>query len=606
MTTTADLPHSLPLALLAEQLTRLSADMDGSGRVLDPLVNEPTQYGTAYFAYAAAVASAYGPAARQALVGDAGWWVGGAGGGRVGDAVRAMNASLDHLSDLNQSPWISGIDPVAGGTSRLSHRDFFWPAVMETFRRLREAQPQAAESWAERIAGIDIEATFITRPPSNWSAVWLSGEWLRMSMGLSPIGRDQFERWLGGMFEWIDVEQGFFAEPGLPNAYDLFTRLHLLRLLEADYDGPLREALFQLAQNGVSRSLAVQLSDGSVASSHRSAGHAWTLTAQIALFTRSARLLGDRAPEGLADAARLAFDVLSTCRRPDGSLNPVQNGHSHEQRIGYEGYSSDGHYTPLTLAFLAEAIDAGFDVTGNDPQGNTHAMNTRDEQPAIRVDRDPIWRAVLRRGSLAAQVRGGEANDYDGVGLTDLTLGPARRLVWHGSFFAPGRKADRPIINPGACLLERQDKAAVPVASCCASEPISLQKTAANEVTLCARSGAGHRWSCTCTLEEDQSLSMTERTEDGAAIGAFVLPYLLSPVPGEGTRVEVDQPSTAGETRVVLTLGPECVVVTLFAEVDRVVHLNTGWASRRGEAGLLRFELADPHSQIRYQFRSMP
>ena len=84
---------------------------------------------------------------------------------------------------------------------------------------------------------------------------------------------------------------GIYVERGLPNANDLFARVHFTDLLQQGYAGRNRERFEAFLAAGLRRSLSLQLSDGSMASGYRSAGQTWVLGAQVALFTGS-RVLG--------------------------------------------------------------------------------------------------------------------------------------------------------------------------------------------------------------------------------------------------------------------------------------------------------------------------
>jgi len=88
------------------------------------------------------------------------------------------------------------------------------------------------------IRSVDVEESFRSRPPSNWAVVWPSGEWLRIREGLSPNSVERFDEWLAVFFsDRIDIDKGFYHEPGHPNSYDLFTRFHLADILQEGYGG---------------------------------------------------------------------------------------------------------------------------------------------------------------------------------------------------------------------------------------------------------------------------------------------------------------------------------------------------------------------------------
>ncbi|MFW5681617.1 MAG: hypothetical protein ACOC1G_01300, partial [Phycisphaeraceae bacterium] len=452
-----------PADFLIDAVETLRPWLDAEGRLLDPVVGEPTQYGTPYFAHAAACVCKRRHGARDPL------W----------DAVlRATHASLDLLLQPDAPAWISGIDRSTGAVSRINHRDFFWPAVLGVRHVAAQLDPNECDRLDRRIEAVDIEAAFHSRPPSNWAAVWLTGEWRRLAVGLSPFDEAQFDRWLEGMFDWIDIDRGLYREPGLPNAYDLFTRLHMLRLLNEGYAGTHADRLWRLADTGLRRSLAVQLTDGSLASGHRSAGQTWTLTAQAALFALSARLIEGADGKAARAAAAAALSGLTRARRDDGTLSPVQNALPPEQRVGYEGYTADGHYTPLALSFLADAIDAGIDGGNANPAGE-----------GLWVDADPIWRAVIKRAGTSIQIRAGEGNGYDGVGLTDACFAH-HRIAWAGSAVTPCPKATRTLLNVGVAVTPTEGGQDQPASMVFTEPPSSLAATGDAAVTL-ATSGKG-------------------------------------------------------------------------------------------------------------------
>ena len=282
---------------------------------------------------------------------------------------------------------------------------------------------------SEAVAGVRVEASFRTRPPSNWAAVWMSGEWLRMQAGLSDTTPEQFDSWIDVFFAdgevGFDLGLGMYRERGLPNAYDLFTRAHFTDLLQHGYAGRNRERLEAFLTAGLRRSLSLQLSDGSMASGYRSAGQTWVLGAQVALFTGS-RVLGlgsaeDREAAGLA--AWRAYGSLTTWQRPDGVFSPVQNLLAPELRVGYERYTADGHYSPLALAFLASAVSAGF---GHEQPPTVAELDGR--PAASLAEGAPTHRGAAHRGRVSMAVLAQADDTYDATGLVDLTFGSGRRL----------------------------------------------------------------------------------------------------------------------------------------------------------------------------------
>ena len=275
---------------------------------------------------------------------------------------------------------------------------------------------------------MDIEAAFAKRPPSNWAAVWLSGEWLRLREGLSPFSMERMDLWLDTFFEThILTGQGLYQEPGHPNSYDLFTRYHLADMLMEGYDGRRREDLEILMRTGLLRSLGVQLSDGSLASAHRSTGQTWTLGAQCAYFTHASNYFRGREPELARRAEEAAYRALScvpalaagrsvqSCREPSatGSQGRLRTLHGRrplrEPGCGFPGRGG--------VERLESALRGAF----------------RRTRGFLLVEHDPTFRAVLHNGPYSLHFNARPAPDYDAFGVVDLTFGPGRFLQFVSS-----------------------------------------------------------------------------------------------------------------------------------------------------------------------------
>ena len=78
---------------------------------------------------------------------------------------------------------------VTGTVIRDNYRDYFWSPVLRTFRLLKNEGVSMADAFNQTLAGVEMEQTFDSRPPNHRSAVWLSGEWIRIKEGLSRLGR---------------------------------------------------------------------------------------------------------------------------------------------------------------------------------------------------------------------------------------------------------------------------------------------------------------------------------------------------------------------------------------------------------------------------------
>ncbi|GAA2094449.1 hypothetical protein GCM10009841_04940 [Microlunatus panaciterrae] len=570
------------------------------GTLNDPVFDCPTQYGSAYFGWCNAVLADQGGAEASAA---------------LERAQRVMTAALAHTADPSRGPWASGFDRrTLSVVNRLNHRDFTWPPILKTYLTLRRLDADLDRTdldWAEvdrAIAAVDVEASFRARPPSNWAAVWMSGEWLRMQAGLSPTTMATFDGWIDAFFEagqdsGFDLEAGLFFERGLPNAYDLFTRAHFTDLLLQGYDGRNRDRLETFLASGLRRSLAMQLSDGSMASGYRSTGQTWVLGAQVALFTGSVALgLGGAAE---ADAARhsawRAFGSLAGWQRDGGPFSPVQNALAPQLRVGYEGYTADGHYAPLALAFLASAVTFGF---GADQRPQQERL---DDRPIVSLaEGAPTHRGVLHRGRISAALQSQADGVYDATGIVDLTFGSGRLL----QFVSSARHlAGGPWLNPGLAVR--------PGAGATLVTPLGARRqTLASPLhdhldgglafeTILAESDtdtdndpvAGQRYRCEVRLTTS-GLDVREATPGASHHRSLLIPYLRDPGTGPTTAV------TFTGHGVRFSLAEEWVEFSVDGELERASDLPFGYENRRGLCGLVRLDLCDRGEDLRWSVTS--
>ncbi|MEZ0166873.1 hypothetical protein AB2L27_19130 [Kineococcus sp. LSe6-4] len=591
-----------PLDLLEAAVTAWSPHLQQDGTLHDPVVGEPTQYGTAYHAWCCAVLAdraGADPVHRE-------------------DAHRAFDAALRHTADPDAAPHASIVDRVTGSVlHRLNHRDFTWPPLLRTHLALRDPDDPQDREREQRLAGVDVPGAFRALPPSNWAAVWMSGEWLRMRAGLSPTTAEQFDDWLDVFFAGgptgFDTDLGMYTEPGLPNAYDLFTRVHLLDLLSDGWSGRNRARLEEFLVSGLRRSLAMQVSDGSLASGFRSAGQTWVLGAQVALFTAHRALgLGSAADlEAARLAAWRAYTSLARWQRPGGVFSPVQNVLPPQSRVGYETYTADGHYSPLALAFLASAVRAGF---GQDEPPSAAEL---DDRPATALaEGAPTHRGAAHRGRVSVAVQAVADDTYDASGLNDLTFGAGHRLPFAS---AVRHLAGGPLLVPG--LAVRQEPGAAPLTALCAT-PRRLQvplRTLAEsglgfETELLApaadggpgRRGPDHRGGPDVTGRHHawsvqvgpDGIEVSETLAGWTGWRTLLIPYLRDPGTGTTTSVEVT------DDGVLLVHGDEQVRVSVQAEVERVTDLPHGFENRRGLCGLVRLDVAGPGPDLCWSVRS--
>ena len=605
-----------PLDLLQQGVASLLPGFDPASGVLnDPLFGSPTQYSTPYFAWCSAVLAAQtGGAERTA---------------HAARARLALNAALDYVLAPELPALPSGFARDTGKASTLNHRDFFWPPILKTWRLLGDlgelgapgelgaglnagphtgsdaalhAVPAAvSDGYAHKIARVDPLAAFAMRPPNNWAAVWLSGEWLRMRAGLSGTSPETFDAWLGEFFRaHILLEQGFYQEPGHSNAYDLFTRAHLADLLAAGYAGAWQAQLQALLRTGLRRSLAVQLSDGALASAHRSSGQSWTDGAQVAFFTYAGNALAGAEP-ALAAAARraaaLAFRSMRRWQRTGGPFSPVHNCLPPECRVGYEAYTGDGHYSTLALAFLATAIQAGF--AESCPWQAEAASFAR--PPATWIEGDPIWRALLQHGALSLQVNAFPAGQYDAFGPTDLSFGPDRllQLVSSVRFAESGQ-----LFNPGLALRPAPGLSQpVPAARPGGGEPMLIEPLAQGDtpasLRLLARPrGAFFPYLLEARLEAGRA-RFHEATPGRSGPRSLLVPFLRDGGDGRLVRWQF------APGRLELTLGEEILSVEWDGPAERAFVLAEHFENRRGRCALARIDLAGAGEDLHWRIEKV-
>jgi hypothetical protein len=407
---------------------------------------------------------------------------------------------------------------------------------------------------------------------------------LRLREGLSPFSMERLDLWLDTFFEThILPEQGLYQEPGHPNSYDLFTRYHLADMLAEGYDGRRREDLEILMRTGLLRSLGVQLSDGSLASAHRSTGQTWTLGAQCAFFTHASNHFRGQEPQLARRAEEASYRALSSFRRwqRDGPYSPVENRLPPGHRVGYERYTADGHYANLAAAFLAAAVSNGLNRTFTEPSGGREA--------SLLLEHDPTFRAVLHNGLYSLHFNARPAPDYDAFGVVDLTFGPGRFLQFVSS--AKHLESGR-LLNLG-------------MAGSSGSSQADLALTGRMEgglapprLELEARDrGSPYRYRFAARVETE-GVYVEETTPGLEDPKSLLIPYLRDPGTGTLTAAKVE----AGGVR--LVHGREEVEISYGAPVKRVVHLTGGLQSRRGICGMLRIEFRERSQGISYRIRA--
>lgn len=569
-----------PIDVLRTAVASYEPYLQASGEMLDPVFAEPTQYGTPFHALCQAVLAAKGsPSERDQ---------------RLARAIKGLDASLRYVSDPQLASPASGVERTTGTLSAINHRDFFWPPILKTYRILRDLGVPIAEEFARRIAAVDVPSVFRMRPPSNWAAVWVAGEWLRIQEGLSSLSLDQFDRWLGTFFaNHILVEQGLYQEPGHPNSYDLFARFHLADILTAGYDGAWREQLERLMVTGLDRSLGVQLSDGSLASAFRSTGLTWTVGAQCAYFCLAANYFRERDPQRSSqavEAGRRAFASFIRWQRPGGPYSPVENLLPPSYRVGYEVYTADAHHGNLPMAFLALAILNGFDQPPISGQVG--------RAPATFIEGDPTYRALVHCGPYSAHVNAFPSPKYDGFGLVDLTFGPNR--FFH--FASSVRHLSEPgFYNLGLAIRASAGRSRFRAIAQEYPSLIGKIEQGPTDASLHFRARAkGDPYTYEMSLRADETgVDVQERLPGLVGYKTLLIPYLRDC--GSGHVTEITAEASEEKAVVRFRMGKEVIRIRTDGIVDHIMDLPYGYENRRGLCGLLRVDMAHESEGVHYR-----
>ncbi len=591
MTFSIPSPRASALDVLAAGIDSYRAFLREDGELVDPVAQAPTQYGTPYHAWGNAVLARHGDPARR--------------DDRLTAALRGLQASVRHVADPTLPATWSGFDrPTGGARSNGSHRDFFWPPILKTYLLLRSAgaNDEALDQIWRQISQVDPSASFRSRPPSNWAMVWCSGEYLRIREGGSRHTIDDLDGWLDTFFEQGFVDElGLYVERGIPNAYDLFTRVHLAEILVAGYGGRHEPHIRSFLTAGLRRSLDFQMSDGSLASGYRSTGQTWTLGAQVAFFTHAQHLgLGSDADRmEAASAAERTLTSLALWQRADGPYSPVLNRQPGWRRVGYENYTADGHYANLALGFLASAVDAGF--RGCAEQG---ANDLDGRPPRVRVEHEPTFRAAAHHGRYSIGVQAQADLVYDGTGLVDLTVGAGRVLQIASS---ARHLSGGPWFNPGLGIRAEPGRTPTSV--------VSAHRHALSGEGLRADAGAIAFDSEIAGDDDDDPIAgwpyrfhaavgadgvdVTEATPGHAHHPVLFVPYPADI--GDGLVTRVTWTSDGARFDLDGAHGRESLLLQVFSPIELRQNLSADYTNRRGICGLVRLDLEGPAEEVRWR-----
>ncbi len=549
-----------------------------NGEIHDPVLGAPFQYGTPYYTVCNAVLALKTTGAERET--------------HVHKALKGLTASLNHVARTDLPHNITSFDRDTGTMGRVNHRDFFWPPILKSYLILKRLGLDM-DKIEEGIRSVDVEKSFRSRPPSNWAIVWLTGEWLRIREGLSPNNIEWFDDKLSVFFSGhIDIDKGFYHEPGHPNSYDLFTRFHLADILREGYDGRFKSELCRLMETGLERSLAVQLSDGSIASAYRSTGLTWTLGVECAYFTHAARFFESTdkvRSQAARDAARRALSSFARWQKKDSYYSPAENCLPGAYRVGYERYTTEANHGPLPMGALAAAVFNGLD---DEPLPSETPKPT-----LVRIEHDPTYRAIAHRGPYSVHFNAFPSPKYDGFGIVDMTFGPNRFL--HFASSVRSLHSDK-FLNVGLAHKSHQVDGELTIIArknfnllngfqriegddCCG---FSLEGRA---------KGEWYTYAASVKIDDD-GVKVEESTPGLKDFKSLLIPYLRDPGTGIITDVVV------GNT-IRLILGDEEIEFVPEQEIYRAIHLPYGYENRRGLCGLIRLDFKGTREGISYRVR---
>ncbi|MGC4033455.1 MAG: hypothetical protein QM754_17335 [Tepidisphaeraceae bacterium] len=292
------------LKLIAANVDFFKTCQNDAGAIIDPVSKGERQYSTPAFAVSAALVAKEG--GRQDL---------------LEPAKKALTASLNAL--------------VAKKTAD-GHSDFYIPMLVHGYRLLKDAvPPEQADAWAATFKKIDPEKMYNAKLRGmNWNIVSSSGEFLRAKDGLvAPAMAEKQKAYLDSCLPAhlkAMKPNGLCADPGVPMAYDAFSRLWLEdAFADNAYDGQYKERIETFLRTGGLTSLLLLSPTGEWPTGGRSGLHNWTDVQMVAICEINATYWQKRDRADIAGAfkraARLAFESMARWQRPSGELNIIKN-----------------------------------------------------------------------------------------------------------------------------------------------------------------------------------------------------------------------------------------------------------------------------------------
>ncbi|MFT3787867.1 MAG: hypothetical protein QM770_17135 [Tepidisphaeraceae bacterium] len=377
------------LTLIAGNVDHWKQFQNDAGAIIDPFSKGERQYSTPAFALAAATLVA--EANRADL---------------LGPAVKAMTCATHAL---------------ATGNAADKHADFYIPMLMHARRILKDrVDASVLKAWDDDLRSIDPTKTYrADLRGMNWNIVSSSGELLRRQDGLVEPAQAKAQ--------WAYLEerlhdhqknftvQGMFHDPGVPLAYDEFSRLWLSDVMACGaYDGASAKVIDDFLRTGGLSTLLLLGPTGEWASGGRSSHHNWT-EAETAVICeieakRWAKLGRADVAGAFKRAAHLALGSMKRWQRPTGEMWIIKNRYEPDTRFAYEGYSNHSQYNLLPAAMLAMAY-AHADET-------IVERTTPSETGGYVFDlREPFHKVVAAAGGYYALIDTAGDPHYNATGL---------------------------------------------------------------------------------------------------------------------------------------------------------------------------------------------
>ncbi|MDP6637427.1 MAG: hypothetical protein QGG42_21220 [Phycisphaerae bacterium] len=317
------------LSVIYRQVKVMRKHQNPAGRIIDPVEKVEKYYSTPCYAHAVAVLSAGGRCKDKGLL-DSG--------------MKAMDVAV---SDM------------AGARAPGGHGDFYtWPVMLAYELFAKTAPPARLKSWRKALGDVDRRKLYRAGPgANNWNIVNLSGEFLRVSHGMTD-DMAYVEACLAAQKKHFTAA-GMYNESGNPLPYDHFPRHYLAGMLVKGYRGEHYHAFSDLLWRGAWMSLFMQSPFGQAPTGYRSSHHIWNEAQQAVTFeiyaAQYAKAKRPKEARAFKRAARLSLRSIKQWIRPDGSGYVVKNRYPIEARHGYERYSAHTCYNLLACSMLAQA-----------------------------------------------------------------------------------------------------------------------------------------------------------------------------------------------------------------------------------------------------------